>query len=302
MENSIVTIDTNNYTTMAKAMGMAIDDSSPKKSNNLARLKIEHKAIMGTAEVNGKSTNVEVISGGHYKLDIPEKEVIYAPTAKIRTFVQRFMYKRFISNSGAKAGEPSGKYQKTIMADSLNKDLKDNDGGFNCGKPAGWIEDFNSLPQEKRDLIKQIKRVRVLFGLVTLENPVDSNGSPVSLEDTPFIWEIDNRDAFKIVGQPIASLAKMKRLPVQHKISFATEKKELPTGISFYLPTTSLDASKSISLKEKDQDLFADFMAWIQNYNDYICAEWDKNTRSTMKQEDIETVEGFMEIETGNKA
>ena len=52
------------------------------------------------------------------------------------------------------------------MHDDLNVDLKDNDGGFNCGKPAGYIQDYNALSQDKKDLIKQIKRVRVVLGTV----------------------------------------------------------------------------------------------------------------------------------------
>ena len=46
------------------------------------------------------------------------------------------------------------RYVKTVMADTLNMDLKDNDGGFNCGKPAGWIEDFKSLPDATKELIQ----------------------------------------------------------------------------------------------------------------------------------------------------
>ena len=52
-----------------------------------------------------------------------------------------------------------------------------------------------------------------------------------------------------------------------------------------------------IKIKETDQDLFADFMAWLQNYNDYICSEWEKHTRSKMSDEEIETVEAFIDIE-----
>jgi hypothetical protein len=86
--------------------------------------------------------------------------------------MQRFMYKRFIKNNNAKAGEPMGTYHKTVMADSLNIDLKDNQGTFNCGKPAGYVKDFKSLPVAQQDLLKQIKRVRVIFGLITLENTI----------------------------------------------------------------------------------------------------------------------------------
>ena len=45
-----------------------------------------------------------------------------------------------------------------------------------CGKPAGYIQDFKSLPEKMQDFLKQIKRVRVLFGTIELDNPVDETG------------------------------------------------------------------------------------------------------------------------------
>ena len=48
------------------------------------------------------------------------------------------MYKRFVKGND----NTPNRYIKTVMADNLNIDLKDNDGGFNCGKPAGYIQDF----------------------------------------------------------------------------------------------------------------------------------------------------------------
>ena len=60
--SNIVTIDTNNYNAMAKAMGIANEGTnSDGKTNNLPRLKINHSPIMGEAEVNGKNVNVEVV-------------------------------------------------------------------------------------------------------------------------------------------------------------------------------------------------------------------------------------------------
>ena len=53
--SDLVTIDTNNYAAMAKAMGIAGETSSnDKKSNTLPRLKINHSPIMGEAEVKWK--------------------------------------------------------------------------------------------------------------------------------------------------------------------------------------------------------------------------------------------------------
>ena len=294
----LTTIDPNNYGAMAKAMGIANEAPAKAKSSSLARLRINHSPIMGTAEVKGKSVNVETVSGGTYKLEIPDGDTYFANSVKIRPHIQRFMYKRFVMG-GANA---PNRYVKTVMSDNLNVDLKDNDGGFNCGKPAGFIQDFKALPEKKQELIKQIKRVRVLFGTVELVNPVTSTGAEVTVDPMPFIWEIDNRDAFKTMGEPFTKLGKMQRLPVQHTISLSTEEKKIPTGAVYYVPSCVLDVKNDIKIKETDQDLFADFMAWLQNYNDYICSEWEKHTRSKMLDEEIETVEAFIDIEKADVA
>jgi hypothetical protein len=205
----------------------------------------------------------------------------------------------------AKAGEPMGTYHKTVMSDNLNKDLKDNQGGFNCGKPAGWIQDFDALPDKTKDLIKQIKRVRVVFGLVDLHDAVDAKGNKVEFETTPFIWEIDNREAFKTVGANFTKLAKQKCLPVQHTIALATEPRKLPNGSKFYLPTSTLNLSEKIDLSDKDQVMFGDFLAWVENYNQYIVSEWNEQASQKSIDEDMSTAvsdivdaeDNFIEVE-----
>ena len=195
MTNEVTTIDTNNYAAMAKAMGMG-DTAGEKKTSALARLRINHTPVMGQAEVKGKQVNVEVVEGGTYKLEIPDGPVYFAEKIKVRPFLQRFMYKKFVMGSDT----TPNRYVKTVMGDNLNSDMKDNDGGFNCGKPSGWIEDFNSLPDSMKELIRSIKRVRVLFGTVDMVDSTDAQGNPVEAPSTPFIYEVENRDAFKIIG------------------------------------------------------------------------------------------------------
>ena len=290
----LTTIDTNNYAAMAKAMGIANEGSNSKqKSSTLARLRINHSPVMGQTEVNGKMVNIEVVEGGTYKLEIPDGDTYYASAVKVRPFLQRFMYKRFVKGMGDKPN----KYIKTLMSDNLNIDLKDNEGGFNCGKPAGYIQDFKALPEKTQELIKQIKRVRVVLGTVELVNPVTAQGDAVEVEPTPFIWEIDNRDAFKIVGESFTSLAKMQRLPVQHVITANTQERKLPNGNSFYLPATSLDVSKTIDLTQEDQAMFADFVSWVDNYNTYIANSWSEKANAHMDEEDTDVVDSFVDIE-----
>jgi len=295
MTNEVITIDKDNYLAMAKVMGMSGESTSEKKQvSTLARLRINHTPIMGEEEVKGKMTKVEVVEGGTYKLEIPDGETYYATSAKIRPYMQRFMYKRFIMGTGDKPN----RYIKTIMGDNLNIDLKDNDGGFNCGKPSGWIKDFKALPEKTQDLIRQIKRVRVVFGTIELTNPTDNAGNPVEVETIPFIWEVENRDAFKTVGAIFSQLAKMKRLPVQHIVTANTEERKLPNGNSFYLPVTSLDVTTVLELTAEEQSKFGNFVAWVQNYNEYIINAWSENANKHMQDEDVDTVEDFVDIDS----
>ena len=289
MVNEITTIDTDNYAVMAKAMGMSGESSSSDdKPKTLPRFRINHSPIIGSDKV--------LVKGGTYKLEIPDDTTIYGTSATIRPFIQRFMYKRFVKNMAAKAGEPLGVYHKTIMSDNLNIDLKDNQGKFNCGKPTGYIKDFKALPVDTQDVIRQIKRVRVIFGTVNLTGSVDDSGNKVDKGTIPFIWEIDNRDAFKTMGEPFKKFSQVKRLPVQHNIALNTEERKLPNGNSFYLPTYTLDLQDTIEVSKDDQDTFINFMSWIDNYNTYIYNEWDMKTTKDISDADKNTVDSFIDV------
>ena len=290
--NQVATINTNNFNAMAEAMGMSVDTNQKTQASTLARLRINHSAIMGEETVNGKKVKMEVVSGGTYKLEIPDGPTYYAPTAIIRPYLQRFMYKRFIKGTDT----APNRYVKTLMANDLNSDMKDNDGGFNCGKPAGYIEDFKALPEKTQDLIRQIKRVRVMFGTVELREVTDAQGKPVDLEPQAFIWEIENRDAFKTAGTLFTKLGKMRRLPVQHNIMAATEERALPNGNKFYVPTLALDLQETLDVSDAEQETFANFLAWVENYNEYIKDAWNSNAYKN-DDTDTDTVDAFVDID-----
>jgi len=291
----LTTIDQNNFAVMAKAMGIATEGGSKGKSSSLARLRINHMPVMGTAEVNGKNVNMEVIEGGTYKLEIPDGPTYYASSVNIRAFVQRFMYKRFVMGG---ANSPN-RFIKSLMTDDakMESDLKDNDGGFNCGKPAGYIQDFKALPEKTQDLIKQIKRVRAVFGTIDMINPVNDKGESVELDTTAFIWEIDNRDAFKLVGDVFIKFAKMGRLPPMHMITANTNERKMPNGNSFFIPVVSLDVTKTIETSQEDHTLFADFMSWIDNYNNYVVNAWSEKVNSKLEDGDAEVLDDLIDIE-----
>jgi hypothetical protein len=290
MSTSLTLVNNSNFNAMAEAMGMSVDMKTPKQSSNLARLKISHKAVMGEEEIKGKIKKVEVLEAGLYVLNYNETDY-YLQEPSIRLFNQRFMYKRFVK------GEPNI-YVKTVMDKDLNADLRDNQGGFNCGKPSGWIKDYNALPTEIKTLMKSIKRVRVLFGEITADDAYTVDGQHVTIDrNIPFIWEIDNKDAFKSAGAVIALFAKQNRLLPQHMINLGTDANPLPNGEQFYTPSFNVDFSNILPLEDSDQVTFANFNDWIANYNDYIIKKFNEGATKKEQERDDTLVEEFVDVD-----
>ena len=306
--SDLVTINTDNYAVMAKAMGIAGATVGTKTSNNLNRLRIWHSPIMGEEKVGGKLKKVEVVEGGVYRLELVDDDTstyYYAKTAKIRPFMQRYMLKRYESFSNVKDGEPKGTFHKTIMSDNLNIDLKDNKGHFNCGKPAGYIKDFKALPVDMQDLIKQTKRVRAVFGTIKLDNPTDDKGNDVELGEVPFIWEIDNRDAYKTIGDQFNIYAKKEKLPLNHYIMLKPSKENpMQNGSSFYTPIALVDLSSTIGIGEEDHKTFSSFLDWIKNYNDGVYKAWEnavQEKQSEVSEDDLSTIDDFVDVDLNEK-
>ena len=306
--SDLVTISTDNYAVMAKAMGIAGATVGTKTSNNLNRLRIWHSPIMGEEKVGGKLKKVEVVEGGVYRLELVDDDTstyYYAKTAKIRPFMQRYMLKRYESFSNVKDGEPKGTFHKTIMSDNLNIDLKDNKGHFNCGKPAGYIKDFKALPVDMQDLIKQTKRVRAVFGTIKLDNPTDDKGNDVELGEVPFIWEIDNRDAYKTIGDQFNIYAKKEKLPLNHYIMLKPSKENpMQNGSSFYTPIALVDLSSTIGIGEEDHKTFSSFLDWIKNYNDGVYKAWEnavQEKQSEVSEDDLSTIDDFVDVDLNEK-
>ena len=284
--------DKNQFSNLAQAMGMGHDMVESKQKSNLARLKIDHFGVDGETEIKGKKKTIKVVDPGTFSLELPDGSKIYQENPKIRLFQQKFMYKRYLKESDNK-----GMFIKTIMANDLKSDLIDNVGGVNCGKPSGWIEDYNSLPESQKTLIKSVKRVRVLFGLATFDNAIDEGGLDVDpQEGVPFIYEVDNRDAFKTLGTPIGQMAKQNRILPQHYLQLNTEEKQIPTGAEYYVPNVSL-LPEVIELADNDQVIFKDFTGWIDNYNNWVIGSNQEAIDAKKKTESDELVNEFVDIE-----
>ena len=89
---------------------------------------------------------------------------------------------------------------------------------------------------------------------------------------------------------------KMRRLPPQHFIELESKEVPLPNGSSFYIPIASLNLNDTLDMDSDAQENFANFIAWIENYNSYILNAWDENMHKN-EEVDKETVDEFVDIE-----
>ena len=156
--NTEITVATENGMSMSEMMGVSIGEGG-KKSSSLARMTQIHSGIMGNMSLEGKSIKTEVVPSGAYKLDLGEGKVAYSTNPSVRVFVIRQQWTRWDSESN--------QMQKTVLSIDLKGDLKDNVGGFNIGRPTGYVQDWDGLPQATKELMRQVKKTKVIFGTVT---------------------------------------------------------------------------------------------------------------------------------------
>ena len=302
MNNELITSNGSvNFADMAKVMGVATtptNSGTEKKTSQLARVKVLRESIMGTQDVNGKKVKAEVVPAGSLCIRKTDGEEIYMSTLSLRPFMQRQSYQRFQSFSPKKSAETGkrGEYIKTILSDSLNNDLMDTSGGFNCGKPAGYIQDYSSLPEKTKAIYSQIKRQRHVFGIAIVKDATDANGSPVEDFEIPVLFETDQKVSFKNMGEPFNKLATMQHLPIQHLISFSTEEKDKVSGGTYYVVTAKLD-SKSIDITVDDQVTLQNFLDWISAFNTWVTDKYHENSKDKMSGGDKELIDQFIDTD-----
>jgi len=279
--SDLTVLDKNNFAAMAEAMGMNAD-TTKSSGSTLARLAIDTKGVFGETSVKGKKKKVEIVSAGSYVLKKTDGTKLFQETVEIRLYSQRFQYELYKQDGDKKS------FIRSVLAANFNSDLPDSAGGMNCGRQRGYVEDYNSLTQEQKD----VKRVRVLFGEVKFTDAVDEEGNEVGPVTSPFIWDVKNNEAFKIMGQPITEMMEQQILLPERWISLETEERSSPS-ITWYVPTASL-LPEVLPLGKEEQKLFADFNAWIKNSNEQTMSK-HKSTSVAPATQSVEVLEDVVE-------
>jgi len=260
---------------------MGVTYSSTSTSGpSLARITQIHLPKMGEIEVNGKKIKTEVLPVGSFSIYIDEDTTLYANTVTIRLFAKREKWQRWNSEKEV--------MEKSVLGIDLKSDLKDNTGRYNLGRPAGYIPNWNELPDETKAEYRTISRVVVLMGLATFQS-LDKNGEEKGeVKDIPFIMDLKNRDSIKAIETSLKSLQKKKQMSIMTDLLLSGDQKSIPSGATYGVIKSALtNAAHKITIE--DQDTLKDFVEYIEWSNGIIIDAHNEVVNGTV-DEDIKTV------------
>ena len=260
---------------MAELMG--VSTSGGEATPSIARIGMLHQPIKGELEVNGKMIKTDVVPVGSFILNQGETKV-YSPAITVRIFAQRQQWQRWNSETE--------EMEKSVLANSLSGDMKDSIGGFNLGRPSGWIEDFNALPDATKAIIRSVKRVNVYYGTVTLHGAMDEQGNMVGDDpkDVPFVMDVKNRDSLKSINGVMNALKRKNLLPIMSTIKLTGVEDSIPTGAVFGKIEASIGSK--VDIVEGDNEMLKDFIELIEYSNGKILDLHHERTNKSMSADD----------------
>ena len=262
MTSTEVTLTTDGRS-IAEMMGLSKGSSG--KRSMLARFSQIHSPLKGDMEINGKAIRVDVVPAGAYKLLQSDDKVAYAVSPKIRIYAQRMQWTRWDSDENTMV--------KTVLVNNLTGDFKDNTGGFNAGRPSGYVEDFKSLPKATQELMRNTKRTKVVFGTVVMQGATDEHGNAIedasiTEQEIPFVLDVKSRGSITAVDDIMKSIDRKNSLPLQYFLNMGAEMHSMPNGSEY--ATFDITLGDKVDLVEADKDILDGFMEWISGMNNYI--------------------------------
>ena len=274
---------------------MGISNAPAKSTSALAEIKQVHQNVMGTKEVDGEAMEVAIVKAGAFSVTFPDDTIYYSDKVTIRPFMQRFQFQRYDKHHQKPDGG-EGRMLRTVMATSLNGDLKDNYGTFNCGRPSGYVKDFKALPQETQDLMRSIDRFKIIFGLCKLDKAKDADGKPVDVKEFPFLMRVKNRDSFKAMTDIFNQIQRKNRLPIQHLLHLGSEVKSIPSGATYAVVKPVL--GKVVEITTDDQEVLNNFVEWVESMNSITISKWEEHRRpDELSDQEDDIASSIVEIE-----
>lgn len=270
---------------LAEAMGFSSGGGASRQST-VARINQVHAPITVTDEEGDEHIKVPV---GAYKITMPDGDVVYSKSIAIRIFSQRQQWQRWNSDTE--------EMEKSLMAANLNMDLRDSAGGFNLGRPSGYIEDWNALPDDTKKIIRSVKRVKIYMGMLRVGKAMNELGEEVKGygDEYPFVMDVKNSESMKAIDGIVNQIMSKKLTPIEHLIVLGNAKRSLPTGAKYAVIVPAL--GEVVSFKDGDSEILENFLSFISAQNDYIQSKYEEKQDKSLSAEDAELVANLVNVQ-----
>jgi hypothetical protein len=242
---------------LSEAMGMSAPTGGSQST--LPRIKQIHSAI--TVEDSEGDEKI-VVPIGAYQVTLPDGEVVYSKTITMRLFSQRMQWQRW--DAGANT------MHKTLLSGNLNVDMK--------------------------SVIRDVKRTKVMLGMVRLDKPIDEQGNAVKGhdEEIPFVMDSKNTESNKAIDSALAQIMAKKLTPVEHTLNMGSAKRDMNSGGKYAVIVPSLGIK--VPYKPEDSQTLKSFLEWITNTNTWVESKFNEMTKAYISNEDAELVGSIVEV------
>jgi len=276
----------NDGQSMLEAMGMA-NLSGGSGGAYVPRISLLQEPIMGTMDVGGKIVKTEVVPAGAFRINPDKDTTIYAENISVRIFTIRQQLTRYDVDTK--------KVYKTVQAVDLKGELKDELGGFNLGKPGGYVADYNSLSEKQ----KAVRTAKVYYGVMTIKNAVNDNGEPLDGYDEPMPFVMDVTSSFtrRALDDALKAVLRKNVLPINYAFDLSHDVTKNKAGKEILL--VKVLGGSAVDADDRDNDTFQMFLDRIEGINKYVLSKWDEANSNDpqMDADEIDMVHEFVNVE-----
>ena len=240
-----------------------------------------------TAVVKQGIDGKKIVNTPMFKLRKGDEEV-YTESLSMRLFAERQQWTKWDSEANTT--------QKTVLAQNLNNDLKDTLGGFNLGRPTGYVQDWDALPETTKNVMRSVKRTKVFMGMAGAANATNEDGDSVEFSgEVPFIFDVNNPTSLKSMNAATGALMGKGITPIEHTILLGANQQTMPNGNMFAEVSASL--GERVGFTDGDNETLRDFIAYIERTNSWILSKWDERNVANISPEDAAIVGSIVEVQ-----
>lgn len=240
-----------------------------------------------TAVVKQGIDGKKIVNTPMFKLRKGDEEV-YTESLSMRLFAERQQWTKWDSEANTT--------QKTVLAQNLNNDLKDTLGGFNLGRPTGYVQDWDALPETTKNVMRSVKRTKVFMGMAGAANATNEDGDSVEFSgEVPFIFDVKNPTSLKSMNAATGALMGKGITPIEHTILLGANQQTMPNGNMFAEVSASL--GERVGFTDGDNETLRDFIAYIERTNSWILSKWDERNVANISPEDAAIVGSIVEVQ-----